>query len=242
MDVKKNPKADLQNYTKLFVQLGLVLALFIVYVSIEHKTYDRVFADLGTASLSADDEEVMVITSRPIPVKPPPPPPPPPAPEIIEIVEDEEDVVETVLETTETDEEEEVIVEDIVEEVEAEEFVEDVPFAIIEDIPVFPGCEKGTKAEKKACFSKKISKHINRKFNAGLASDLGLSAGKKRIFVMFKIDKTGNITEIQARAPHPRLQKEAERVVKTLPKMTPGKQRGRAVSVRYSLPISFLVE
>ena len=59
---------------------------------------------------------------------------------------------------------------------------------------------------------------------------------------MFKIDQTGSITEIQARAPHPRLQKEAERVVKTLPKMTPGKQRGRPVSVRYSLPISFLVE
>ena len=114
--------------------------------------------------------------------------------------------------------------------------------AIIENIPVFPGCEKGTKAEKKACFSKKISRHINRKFNSGLASDLGLSAGKKRIFVMFKIDKTGSITEIQARAPHPRLQKEAERVVKTLPKMIPGKQRGRPVSVRYSLPIAFLVE
>lgn len=242
MEVKKNPKADLQNYTKLFIQLGLVLALFIVYVSIEHKTYDRVIADLGAASLSGEEEEEMVITSRPVLAKPPPPPPPPPAPEIIEIVEDKEEIEETILETTETDEEEEVIVEEIVEEEEGEEIVEDVPFAIIEDIPVFPGCERGTKAEKKACFMQKISKHINKKFNSGLASDLGLSAGKKRIFVMFKIDKTGSITEIQARAPHPRLQKEAERVVKTLPKMTPGKQRGRPVSVRYSLPISFLVE
>jgi protein TonB len=75
-----------------------------------------------------------------------------------------------------------------------------------------------------------------------LASDLGLSPGKKRIFVMFKIDKTGGITEIRARAPHPRLQKEAERVVRTLPRMTPGKQRGRPVAVRYSLPIAFQVE
>lgn len=241
MEVKKNPKFNLENYSKLFIQLGLVLALFIVYVSIEHKTYDRVVADLGAASLSGEDEEEMVITSRPIEVKPPPPPPPPAAPDIIEVVEDEKEVEETIIESTETDEEEAVIV-DIVEEAEDEEVFEDVPFAIIEDIPVFPGCEKGTKEKKKACFSKKISKHINRKFNAGLASDLGLSSGKKRIFVMFKIDKTGSITEIQARAPHPRLQKEAERVVKTLPKMTPGKQRGRAVSVRYSLPISFLVE
>ena len=136
-----------------------MLALFIVYVSIEHKTYDRVIADLGVASLSSDDEEIMVMTSRPIPVKPPPPPPPP-APEIIEIVEDQEEIEETVLETTETDEEEEVVVEDIVEEVESEEIFEDVPFAIIEDAPVFPGCEKGTKIEKKACFSKKIKKSI----------------------------------------------------------------------------------
>ena len=242
MEVKKNPKADLQNYTKLFVQLGLVLALFIVYVSIEHKTYDRIIADLGVASLSGEDEEEMVMTSRPIQVKPPPPPPPPPAAEIIEIVKDEEEIEETVLETTETDEEEEVIIEDIIEDEEGEDIVEDVPFAIIEDIPVFPGCEKGSKAQKKACFSKKISKHVNRKFDSGLASDLGLSSGKKRIFVMFKIDKTGSITEIQARAPHPRLQKEAERVVRTLPKMIPGKQRGRPVSVRYSLPIAFMVE
>lgn len=241
MEVKKNPKSNMENYTKLFMQLGLVLALFVVYVAIEHKTYDRIVEELGVASLTGEEEEEMVITQRVEPVKPPPPPPPP-APEIIEIVEDKEEIEETVIETTETDEEEAVEVEEIVEEEEGEEVVEDVPFAIIEDIPIFPGCEKGTKAEKKACFSKKISKHINRKFNSGLASDLGLSAGKKRIFVMFKIDQTGSITEIQARAPHPRLQKEAERVVKTLPKMIPGKQRGRPVSVRYSLPISFLVE
>ena len=241
MEIKKNPKSNLENYTKLFVQLGLVLALFCVYVAIEHKTYDRIVADLGAASLNVEDEEDMVITQRIEPVKPPPPPPPP-APEIIEVVEDEKEVEETVIESTETDEEEAVEVEEIIEEDEGEEVIEDVPFAIIEDIPIFPGCEKGSKADKKACFSKKISKHINRKFNASLAADLGLSPGKKRIFVMFKIDKTGGITEIRARAPHPRLQKEAERVVRTLPRMTPGKQRGRPVAVRYSLPIAFQVE
>jgi protein TonB len=241
MEIKKNPKSNLENYTKLFVQLGLVLALFCVYVAIEHKTYDRIVADLGAASLNVEDEEDMVITQRIEPVKPPPPPPPP-APEIIEVVEDEKEVEETVIESTETDEEEAVEVEEIIEEDEGEEVIEDVPFAIIEDIPIFPGCEKGSKADKKACFSKKISKHINRKFNASLASDLGLSPGKKRIFVMFKIDKTGGITEIRARAPHPRLQKEAERVVRTLPRMTPGKQRGRPVAVRYSLTIAFQVE
>jgi len=237
MEIKKNPKSNLENYTKLFIQLGLVLALFIVYVGIEHKTYDRVLSDLGPASLSGEDEEDMVITQRVEPVKPPPPPPPAPAPEIIKVVEDEEEIEETVIESTETDEEEAI---EVIEE--EEEIFEDVPFAIIEDVPVFPGCEGGSKEEKKVCFSKKISRHVNRKFNSSLASDLGLSSGKKRIFVMFKIDQTGRITEVRARAPHPRLQKEAVRVVKTLPKMIPGKQRGRPVSVRYSLPISFIVE
>ncbi|MFZ2284034.1 MAG: energy transducer TonB, partial [Lutibacter sp.] len=86
------------------------------------------------------------------------------------------------------------------------------------------------------------SKHVNSKFNADLASELGLTPGIKKIFVMFKIDKTGEITDIQARAPHKRLEAEAIRVVQSLPKMTPGKQRGRAVGVKYSLPIAFKVE
>ena len=76
MEIKKNPKSNLENYTKLFVQLGLVLALFCVYVAIEHKTYDRIVADLGAASLNVEDEEDMVITQRVEPVKPPPPYPP----------------------------------------------------------------------------------------------------------------------------------------------------------------------
>ena len=58
---------------------------------------------------------------------------------------------------------------------------------------------------------------------------------------MFTIDEHGSIQEVMARAPHPRLQTEATRVVKTLPKMTPGKQRGRPVRVKYSLPITFEV-
>ena len=243
MEIKKNPKSNLENYSKLLVQLGLVLALFCVYVGIEHKTYDRVIADLGVASMAVDDDEEMVITQRIDAAKPPPPPPPPPSPEIIEIVDNKKDVVETVIKSTETNEKEKVVViERIVESDEGEEIVEDVPFAVIEDIPVYPGCEKGSKDEKRDCFSREVSKHINKKFNTSLAADLGLSPGKKRIFVMFKIDKTGEITEIQARAPHPRLEAEAERVVKTLPKMTPGKQRGKPVAVRYSLPIAFQVE
>ena len=151
-------------------------------------------------------------------------------------MEDEEEVEETVIESSETDQEEEIEIE----EVEVEEDVE-VPFSVIENVPEYPGCEKGTNSEKRKCMSKKIEKFIQKKFNTDLAGDLGLT-GKQRINVIFKIDKNGNVTGVRSRAPHPRLEKEAARVVNLLPKMKPGRQRGKAVVVPYSLPITFLVQ
>ncbi len=239
MEIKKNPKANLENYSKLFLQLGLVLALLISYVGIEHKTFERNLSDLGMANFDDELEEDIPITERIEQIKPPPPPPP--APEVIEVVEDEKEVEETVLESTETDEDEKVEVDEIEEVVEEEEVLDDVPFAIIEDAPVFPGC-KGSKKEKKKCLQDKIKKHVNRKYNTGLAGDLGLDPGKKKVYVQFKINKQGNIVDVRARGPHKRLEKEAKRVVMLLPKMIPGKQRGRAVGVKYTLPITLLVE
>ena len=239
MEVKKSQKANLENYSKIFMQLGLVLALLVVYLAIEKKTYDRTFDELASVSLNADEEEENVVIEQIKPIQPKTPPPP--TPEKIEVVEDDKEVEETVIESTETDEEEAVEVEEIIEIEEEEEVIEDVAFAIIEDVPVYPGC-KGNKQQLRDCLSQEIDKFVKRKFNADLAGDLGLSPGKKRIFVMFKIDKNGNVTNVQARAPHARLQKEAIRVVSALPKMTPGKQRGRAVGVKYSLPITFNVE
>ena len=87
-----------------------------------------------------------------------------------------------------------------------------------------------------------MQKHIQRKFNGDLASDLGLPPGKQKIYIQFRITKTGTIEILGARAPHKRLEKEAKRVVNLLPRMTPGKQRGRPVNVTYMLPISFNVE
>ncbi len=239
MEIKKNPKSNLENYNKMFMQLGLVLALLTIYIGIEHKTFERDISNLGDANLQEELEEDIPITERVEQIKPPPPPPP--APEVIEVVEDEKEVEETVLESTETDENEAVEVEEIEEVVEEEEILDDVPFAIIEDAPVFPGCT-GTKAQKKKCLQEKIKKHVNRKYNTGLAGDLGLDPGKKRVYVQFKISKTGSITNVRARGPHKRLEKEAIRVVNLLPKMIPGKQRGRAVGVKYTLPITLLVE
>lgn len=118
---------------------------------------------------------------------------------------------------------------------------EDVPFAIIEEVPIFPGCE-GTKEELRACLQEKITEHVNRNFNSKMANSLGLKAGVKRIFVMFKIDKEGTITEVKARAPHKALQEEAIRVINSIPKMEPGSYLGENVGVKYSLPIAFKVE
>ncbi len=239
MEVKKNPKANLEKHNKQFMLLGLALALILIYIGIEWKTFERSVNDLGMVDITAEEEIDIPITERIQEVKPPPPPPP--APEKIEIVEDESEIEETVLESTETDESEAVEVEEIEEIVEDEEVLDDVPFAIIENVPVYPGC-KGTNEEKKKCMVDKITKHVGKKYNTGLAGDLGLTPGKKRVYVQFKIDRTGKITDVRARGPHARLEKEAVRVVKLLPDMTPGKQRGRPVGVKYTLPITLVVE
>ena len=182
MEIKKNPKSNLENYSKIFMQIGLALALFVTYASIENKTYDKIIGDLGLANMNADMEEETVITERIEEIKPKTPPPP--APEKIEIVEDEKEVEETVIESTETDETEEIIIIEEVEEV--EEVIEDVSFMIIEDVPVFPGC-KGNKAALKSCFSKMVQKHFSRKFDADLPNELGLGAGRKKVFIGLKL-------------------------------------------------------
>jgi protein TonB len=119
--------------------------------------------------------------------------------------------------------------------------VEPVDFILIEEVPVFPGCErkKGREAQSK-CMSEKITKLIQRKFDTDLANELGLS-GMQKIHVQFTISKSGEVTAIKTRAPHPLLAKEAERVVDLIPDMKPGKQRDKEVPVRYFLPINFQV-
>ena len=241
MEPKKNPKSDVSRNSSIYFAVGLLLMLLVTNLAINYKSYDR--SDIALDGLNLDDEleEEIPITEQ-IVTPPPPPPPPPVAPQEIEVVEDEEEVEETVIESSETEQDAEIVeVEDVEEVEEVEEDIE-VPFAVIENVPVFPGCErKKGNAAKKKCMSEKVAKFVNKKFNTDLASDLGLS-GRQRISVFFKIDKTGNIVNVGARAPHPGLEKEAKRVIGLLPKMQPGKQRGKAVTVPYSLPILFQVQ
>lgn len=238
MEPKKNPKANVGRNSSLYFAIGLLLMLFLANYAINYKTWDKAEIDIGQLNLEEEIEEEIPLTQQI--VTPPPPPPPPAAPEVIEIVEDEEEVEETVIESTEVDQETEIVeVEEIV--VDAVEEDIEVPFAVIENVPEFPGCERGSNEKKRQCMSDKIQKFVQRKFNTELAGDLGLS-GRQRINVIFKIDKTGNITGVRARAPHPGLEKEAKRVISLLPKMKPGRQRGKPVTVPYSLPIIFQVQ
>ena len=237
MEKKKNSKADIGKNSSLYFALGLALMVFLSYGAINYKVYES--SDLDLEQLKGletiDEDDVPPPPPPPEPEKPPPPPPPPP--DVIEIIEDEEEIEETIIESTESDEE--LVIEDIeVEEVEEEV---EVPFAVIENVPVFPGCERGNNEKKRKCMSEKIARFVQKKFNTDLAGDLGLT-GRQRISVIFKIDKSGNVTGVRARAPHPRLEKEAQRVINLLPKMQPGKQRGKAVIVPYSLPIIFQVQ
>jgi len=182
-----------------------------------------------------EEDEVIPITEQ-IKTPPPPPPPPPPAPQVIEIVQDEEDVEETVIESTETNEEEIVEIVDV--EVEEEE--EDVPFAVIEDVPIFPGCEGVKKSERRDCFQEQMNKHIHKNFRyPEIAQEMGIQG---RVYVSFIISKDGSITNISMRGPDKNLEKEAHRIISKLPLMTPGKQRGRPVRVPFSIPIIFRLQ
>ena len=117
----------------------------------------------------------------------------------------------------------------------------EIPISVIENVPIFPGCDKGNNTERRMCMSRKIQKFVKKEFNTDLAGELLLS-GTQRISVIFKIDKNGNVVDVRARARHPRLEKEAVRVINMLPKMEPGIHKGKAVVVPYSLPIQFFVQ
>ena len=115
----------------------------------------------------------------------------------------------------------------------------EVPFNVINNVPVYPGC-KGSELKKRKCMSDKIAKFVYKNFNTKIAERRGLT-GRQRIAVIFKINKSGYVTDVRARAPHPRLEQEAVRVMNLLPKMEPGLENGKPVIVPYSLPIIFQV-
>ena len=117
----------------------------------------------------------------------------------------------------------------------------DIPFAVVDQVPVFPGCESlDSNEEKKKCMTEKVAEYVSENFDGGLAEQLGFK-GTNRVIAVFKISPDGNVTDVRARAPHPDLEAEAIKVVSGLPKMIPGKHDGINVGVSYALPIVFQV-
>ncbi len=234
MEPKKNPKADIGKNSGLYFVIGLFIVMGLTLIALEYKSYEESLEYDFAQNIDEDLDEEVPMTEQ---IKTPPPPPPPAAPEVIEVVDDEEEVEETVIESTESNEEEEVME---VEDVEVAEEVEDVdvPFAVIENVPVFPGCE--SESNKRACFNKMMQKHITKNFRyPEIAQEMGVQG---RVSVMFTIQKDGSIGNVRMRGPDKNLEKEAARIIGKLPKMTPGMQRGRAVRVPFSIPINFKLQ
>ena len=213
MEPKKNPKVSLENKKGMFFQIGLAVTLLAILIAFEWKSYDKTNYNLGDLNLDDMEEEIIPITRQE--VKPPPPPPPPP--EIIEIVEDEVEIEkELEIEETETDEDEIIEIEE-----DDEEF-----FMVVENMPEFPGGDLG--------LMKFIQKNVR---YPAIAKEYNIT-GKD--YVSFIVDKQGNVTNVKiVRGVDKNLDAEAVRVVSSLPKYKPGKQRGKAVRVMFTIPINF---
>ena len=213
MQPKKNPKVSLENKKGMFFQIGLALTLLAILIAFEWKSYDKTNYNLGDLNLDDMEEEIIPITRQE--VKPPPPPPPPP--EIIEIVEDEVEIEkELEIEETETDEDEIIEIEE-----DDEEF-----FMVVENMPEFPGGDLG--------LMKFIQKNVR---YPAIAKEYNITG---KVYVSFIVDKQGNVTNVKiVRGVDKNLDAEAVRVVSSLPKYKPGKQRGKAVRVMFTIPINF---
>lgn len=227
------------------MQLGLVLTLAIVYAAFEHKTvitkhHPKVMTMNSSNDIPHIDYRDIVIERKVVKQKPLPK-----SPSIVNYKKSEESKTEEKeIPIIFNPDNKKVFVKELgptFVPVEPEDDIIEY-IATVPEVPIYPGCEKGTRAEKKACFEKKVGKFISRKFNTDLAEQLGLSSGKQKIYVQFVIAKSGEIKIKEARASHKRLEKEGKRVVNLLPKMTPGKKNGKPVNVSYMVPISFNVE
>ncbi len=227
MEVKKTDKANLENKRGLFLQIGWVFTLGLVLLAFEWTSKPADLGDLGNLNDMNLEEEVIPITRQQN--EPPPPPPPPQQTEVINIVQNDVDIDDELeLEDTEADEATQV---QIVEFTEEEETVDEQEiFLVVEDMPTFQGQEKDA-------FRVYIQQNL--KYPV-IAQENGISG---RVYVSFVVDRDGSLTNVQVvRGVDPSLDKEAVRVVKSSPKWTPGKQRGRAVRVSFTFPIVFQLQ
>ena len=244
-NLKKLPTKQLEKFSTIFTQLGLVLVLFIVYVTLEHETEQSRFIVENSyePKVVFIPQEQNVIISREPKIEPIVAPPKNTVFLIDEPIEKgDNDIIEAVIDLP-TENIVQLNPQDIIEvDIPTDELPETVPFIMIQNAPVFKGCEGLSKEDNKRCFDKKMKRFVQRNFNTKLANEVGLNSGKYKIQTQFIIDNKGNVMDIKIRAPHTRLKKEMQQLIEKLPKFTPGLQSNKPVQVRYTLPISFQVD
>ena len=234
MELKKNPKADLESKRQIFLQIGLILSLSITVFAYEFKTYDKIAIDDIKEEKVIDDDEDIEIT-RAEEKKPPPPPPeepPPPAPpEEIEVVEDDKEVEDIIF----NDQNDDTVA--FVYEEEEEVFEE--AWISVEKMPTLGDCkdEKDLFA-KEACTQKAIMTFIARNFKyPEIAKANGIEG---RVIIDFVVEKDGKVGRVEIKKGtelDKYIDKEAIRVIEALPLFEPGKQIGKTVPVKYTVPI-----
>lgn len=221
MEAKKNPEADLERTRGLFLNIGFIISLLVVIGAFKYHTREIALQDLGEVRDDFEEMQDIPLTEQP----PPPPPPPPAPPEPVPVPEEElpEEIPEYNFES-DFDADTEIIEFAVTEEVEEE--VADEIFDVVEDQPEFPGGE--------AALYKYIGENID---YPSQARRMGIEG---RVYVQFVVDADGSITQVQAvRGIGAGCDEEAVRVVKSMPKWNPGRQRGRAVRVKMIVPINF---
>lgn len=226
MEVKKSPKADLENKKAVFMQIGLVVVLALVLIAFEWKTTDVDASKFNMIDEVAAEEEIVPIT-RQEEVTPPPPPPPPRVTDVLNIVDDDVELDEELdIQDTEIDENTEIEFDVSLEEEESDDAA---VFFIVEEMPEFPGGD----AELRKYIAQSVKYPV-------IAQENGIQG---RVYVQFVVGTDGGVTQVKvARGVDPNLDKEAIRVVQSMPKWKPGKQRGKAVKVSYTVPINFVLQ
>lgn len=228
MEIKKSPKADLEGKKTTWFLVGLVLILAAMFVAFEWTKRDVVIT-AGSGIVDVPFEEEMVpITQQEEPKQAPPPPEAPKVEEVLRIADNDANVQESTIQSNE-DKGQAVEIKYVPEVVEEEEVEEQQIFQVVEEMPEFPG----GMAE---CL-KFLAKNIK---YPTIAQENGVQG---RVIVQFVVNQDGSIVDpVVVRSVDPYLDKEALRVIKMMPKWKPGKQRGKAVRVKYTVPVTFKLQ
>ncbi|NOX86795.1 MAG: energy transducer TonB [Chlorobi bacterium] len=225
MEIKKTKKADLESKKSLFFEIGLVIALLVVFGAFQYKSYEKQTINLQQQAVDNTPEEIIPITEQK--VKPPPPPPPKQVTQI-EVVDDNVDVDEDI--DIDADADENTIVQEYIPPSDDEEEVDEQQiFTVVESMPEFPG---GMGA-----LMKYLAENIK---YPSLAKESGIQG---RVFINFVVEPDGSISNVKVlRGIGGGCDEEAVRVVKSMPKWKPGMQRGKPVRVSYNLPVKFTLQ